>query len=46
MAAAAAAAGMAAHFWENPGSSHDWITASTGLAHVMPWIAQRTGLTA
>jgi len=44
--AAAQAAGMDAQYWEAPGAGHDWSVPVNGLAHVMPWLGQRLGITA
>ena len=38
------AAGMNAHYTELPGA-HKWQTFSAALAHELPWLAQRIGLT-
>ena len=38
------AAGMNAHYTELPGA-HNWQTFSAALAHELPWLAQRIGLT-
>ena len=38
------AAGMNSHYTELPGS-HDWRLFSAALAHELPWLAQRIGLT-
>ena len=43
---AAQAAGMDVQYWEAPGLGHDWACRSPGLAHVMPWLGQRMGITA
>jgi S-formylglutathione hydrolase FrmB len=42
--AATRAAGMTSHYIELPGS-HDWRLFSAALAHELPWLAQRIGLT-
>ena len=42
--AATRAAGMTSHYIELPGS-HDWRLFSAALAHELPWLAQRVGLT-
>jgi S-formylglutathione hydrolase FrmB len=43
---AAQAAGMDVQYWEVPGLGHDWAVPAAGLAHVMPWLGQRLGITA
>ena len=35
---------MNSHYIELPGS-HDWRLFSAALAHELPWLAQRIGLT-
>ena len=42
----AKAAGMDVQYWVSPGTGHDWGTAVAGLAHVLPWLGTRLGLTA
>ncbi|WP_041371181.1 alpha/beta hydrolase [Nakamurella multipartita] len=41
----ATTAGMNVQIWEVPETGHDWGTAASGLAHVMPWMATTMGLT-
>lgn len=43
--AAAQAAGMDVQYWEVPGLGHDWGVPVAGLAHVMPWLGHRLGVT-
>ena len=38
--------GMDAQEFEVEGSGHDWATVVAGITHVMPWMAQKMGLTA
>lgn len=44
--AAAQKAGMNAQLWTSPGTGHAWDTVTNGLAHVLPWLYGRLGITA
>lgn len=44
--AAAQAAGLTVQQWESVGTSHDWVTADLALRQALPWILEKTKLTA
>ncbi len=44
--AAAQKAGMNVQLYTNPGTGHAWDTVTGGLAHVLPWLYGRLGITA